>query len=56
VLLGVRHAARLGSDFAAYAVVNRVWWIVPLVLVLLSVAVLIVVGHAAAPLTLYPMF
>ena len=32
MLLGVRHAARLGSDFAAYAVVNRVWWIVPLVM------------------------
>jgi hypothetical protein len=56
VLGGIRHASRLATDVALYAVVNRVWWIVPLLLLLLAVALLIVVGQAAAPVTLYPMF
>jgi hypothetical protein len=55
-VLGLRHAWRLAADVASYAVVNRVWWILPLMLVLLAVALLIVVGQAAAPVTLYPMF
>jgi len=55
-VLRLRHAARLASDLTAYSVVNRVWWILPLVLLLAVASVLIVIGQAAAPVTLYPMF
>ena len=55
-VLRLRHAMRLTGDFVSYAVINRVWWILPLMVVLASAALLIVVGQAAAPLTLYPMF
>jgi hypothetical protein len=56
VLLRLRHTLRLGRDLAGFAVVNRAWWVVPLVLVLALVTVFIVVGQAAAPYTLYTVF
>lgn len=55
-MLRLRHAARLGGEFVAYAVVNRVWWILPLVAVLAIVALAVTVTQAAAPYTLYTLF
>ena len=52
----VRHAARLGGELVSYSVVNRTWWVVPLVLLLGVIALAIVVGQAAAPYTLYTLF
>ena len=52
----LRHAARLGGEFVSYSVVNRAWWVVPVVLVLAVVALAVVVGQAAAPYTLYTLF
>jgi hypothetical protein len=52
----LRYAARLGGEFVAYSVVNRAWWVVPMVLLLAVVALAIVVGQAAAPYTLYTLF
>ncbi len=54
--LRARHGLRLAGDVVGYAVVNRVWWILPLVALLGLAALLIVIGQAAAPITLYPMF
>ena len=55
-MLRLRHAARLASEFAAYAVVNRVWWIIPLVAMLAVIALAVTVTQAAAPYTLYTLF
>ncbi len=55
-MLRLRHAVRLGGEFVAYAVVNRVWWILPLVVVLAVVALAVSVTQAAAPYTLYTLF
>jgi len=52
----LRYAARLGGELAAYSVVNRAWWVVPMVLLLTVVTLAIVVGQAAAPYTLYTLF
>jgi hypothetical protein len=52
----LRYATRLGGEFVAYAVVNRAWWVVPMVILLAVVALAIVVGQAAAPYTLYTLF
>jgi hypothetical protein len=52
----VRHFLTLSGDFLAYAVVNRAWWVPTLTLLLAMIAVLITVGQAAAPVTLYPLF
>ena len=55
-VLRVRHLARLSGDILAYAVVNRAWWVIPVMLLLGLATLLVVVGQAAAPVTLYPMF
>ena len=55
-MLRIRHFFRLSGDFVAYAVVNRVWWILPLMVILGLIAAFIAVGQAAAPYTLYTLF
>jgi hypothetical protein len=55
-LLKARHLVRLSGDLVAYAVVNRAWWVPALTLLLALVALLITIGQAAAPVTLYPLF
>jgi hypothetical protein len=40
---------RLMSDLVAYSVVNRVTWLIPLLLIMLAAALLISVGQVAAP-------
>jgi hypothetical protein len=55
-VLRVRHTFRLAGEFVAYAVVNRVWWILPLIAVLAVVTVAVTVTQAAAPYTLYTLF
>lgn len=52
----LRHLAGLLRELGGYAVTNRAWWIVPFVLLLLVLTLLIVVGQAAAPFTIYPLF
>ena len=55
-MLRIKHLFRLSGDFVAYAVVNRVWWIIPMMLVLGLLVAFISVGQAAAPYTLYTLF
>lgn len=55
-VLRLRHAARLAGELVGFAFVNRLWWLLPMVLVLAVASLVIVVGQAAAPVTLYPMF
>ncbi|HYF45770.1 MAG TPA: DUF5989 family protein [Acidimicrobiales bacterium] len=55
-MLRLRHTFRLAREFGAYAVVNRVWWILPLAVLLGIVAVAVTVTQAAAPYTLYTLF
>ncbi len=56
MLLRSRHLLRLVRDMTGFAIVNRVWWLLPLMLILAAVTVFIVVGQAAAPYTLYTVF
>ena len=55
-MLRLRHTFRLAGEFVAYAVVNRVWWILPLIAVLGIVALAVTITQAAAPYTLYTLF
>ena len=55
-MLRGRHLVRLSQDLVGYAVVNRAWWVIPLTVLLALATLLVVVGQAAAPVTLYPMF
>ena len=55
-MLRARHLFRLSGDLLAYAVINRAWWVPPLTLMLALAMVLVLIGQAAAPVTLYPLF
>jgi hypothetical protein len=51
----VKHLGRLLGEFFAFAWHNKAWWIVPIVLMLLLLAVLIAAGHGLAPF-IYTIF
>jgi len=55
-VLRLKHFGRLVGSFVSYAAVNRVWWILPMMLVLGLFGVFIAVGQAAAPYTIYTLF
>lgn len=51
----IGYSFRLFGEFVRFARENRVYWIVPLILVLGFAALLVVTGQTAAPL-LYTLF
>jgi uncharacterized integral membrane protein len=51
----VRHLGNLLGEFIGFARQNKAWWIVPIVLVLLILALLIATGQTVAPF-IYPLF
>jgi hypothetical protein len=51
----LKHACGLLADLLGFARQNKVWWIVPLVIVLLLLTLFVVVGSVVAPF-LYPLY
>ena len=51
----LRHLGNLLKEFGEFAWHHKAWWIVPVVLVLLAVAVLIIVTPHSAPF-IYTLF
>ncbi|HLV85824.1 MAG TPA: DUF5989 family protein [Candidatus Sulfotelmatobacter sp.] len=51
----LKHAWRLFADLFGFARQNKVWWIVPLVVVLILLTLFVVVGSVVAPF-LYPLY
>ena len=51
----LKHLGRLLKEFLGFAWHNKAWWIVPIVLVLLLMAMLIVLGQTTAPF-IYTLF
>lgn len=51
----LRYFARLMREFFAFAWHNKAWWIIPMIIVLLLLAVLIFVGQSSAPF-IYTLF
>jgi hypothetical protein len=51
----LRHAWKLFREFTRFARENKVYWIIPLILVLGMIALVVVAGQSAAPL-LYTLF
>jgi hypothetical protein len=50
-----KHLGRLLKEFCQFAVRNKAWWILPVVLLLLIIAILIFAGHTVAPF-IYTIF
>jgi hypothetical protein len=51
----LRYTSRLFSEFVQFARENKVYWIVPLVVVLVVLVGVVAVGQAAAPF-IYTLF
>lgn len=51
----LRYLGRFFSELWLFAKQNRVWWIVPTVIVLLVLGVLVVAGQSVAPF-IYTLF
>jgi hypothetical protein len=51
----IKHLGRLLREFMAFAVQNKAWWIVPVVLVFLLLGLFIVTGQTVAPF-IYTLF
>ena len=51
----LKYLGRLAREFVGFAWQNKAWWIVPIVLVLLLLAVFIVTGSSVAPF-IYTLF
>lgn len=49
------HSGKLLSEFFAFATQNKIYWIVPLVVMLLLMGVLIIAGQGVAPF-IYTLF
>lgn len=47
---------RLLREFGSYAVVNKAYWVIPMIVLLLGVAGLIGVVQITVPFTLYALF
>jgi len=54
-MLFLKYLRRLLREFLGFAWENKAWWIVPIVLVLLLLALLIFTGQATAPF-IYTLF
>ena len=51
----LKYLGRLAKEFLGFAWHNKAWWIIPVVLVLLLMAMLIVLGQTTAPF-IYTLF
>ena len=52
----LRHLGRLLKEFGVFALENKAWWLVPIVLVLLLMGLLIVSGQTVLPTFIYTLF
>jgi len=56
VRLRLKHLGRLCRDVVRYSMVNRVWWFVPMMLVLGLIALAVTTTQAAVPVAVYTLF
>jgi hypothetical protein len=51
----IHYGFRLAKEITAFAVQHKKWWIIPLLLIFVLVAVLIIAGESSAPF-IYTLF
>lgn len=54
-MLFIRYLLRLCKEFVGFAWHNKAWWIIPIFVILLLMAMLIVLGQTTAPF-IYTLF
>ena len=55
-MLRLKHLVLLGREITSYSVSNRVWWFLPVMLVLGVVALAMTTTSAAVPVAVYTLF
>ena len=50
------HALRLLRELVGFSIINRIWWPLPLVVLLVLAGLLMLAAQAAAPFTVYTLF
>lgn len=55
-MLRLRHAYRLGRDVVGLASVNGAWWVIPIFVVIVLLAVAVTAANAALPYAVYTLF
>ncbi|MBN2441935.1 MAG: hypothetical protein JXJ04_11330 [Spirochaetales bacterium] len=51
----LRHLGKLLKEFFGFAMDNKAWWIIPIIVILLIITILIVATSTLAPF-IYPLF
>ncbi|MCX6525950.1 MAG: DUF5989 family protein [Actinobacteria bacterium] len=54
--LRLKHLIRLCRETASFALVNRVWWFIPLMVLLGLIAVAVATTQAVVPVAVYTLF
>ena len=52
----LRHSGRLGRDVLRFGAQQRLWWLVPMILVLMLLALAITTTTTAVPVAVYTLF
>ena len=55
-MLRLKHLFRLSRDVARFALVNRVWWFVPMMVLLGLIALAVSTTQAVVPVAVYTLF
>lgn len=56
MLLRLKHLGRLTRDVTRFALVNRVWWFVPLLTLMFLIALAVTTTQAVVPVAVYTLF
>ena len=56
MLLRAKHLGRLAREVVSYAISNRSWWLVPVMVAFALVAVAVVTTQVAVPVAVYTLF
>jgi hypothetical protein len=54
--LRVKHLIRLCKETASFALVNRVWWFIPMMALLGLIALAVATTQAVVPVAVYTLF
>ncbi|MFN7148527.1 MAG: hypothetical protein ACK4V6_03515 [Microthrixaceae bacterium] len=54
--LRLKHLLRLSKDVGRFAVINRVWWFVPMMALLGLIALAVTTTQAVVPVAVYTLF
>ena len=55
-MLRLKHLLRLTRDVGRFAVINRVWWFIPMMALIGLVALAVTTTRAVVPVAVYTLF